>query len=87
MLSAQQNGCLGAKLIAPGIEAIACDVATENERTREKCHAGFTALEKVLEGSCNIAFTQMCNPDSCPQNYHQALCKKKNSFKSQWGGK
>ena len=87
MLSAEQNICLGAKIIEAGIETMACDVATENERTREKCHAGFTALEKVLEGSCNIAFTQMCNPESCPQNYHQALCKKKNSFKSQWGRK
>ena len=83
MLSAEQNICLGAKIIENGIETMACDVATEDKRTQEKCHEGFKALGEILEGTCDIAFSQMCNPEACPQNYHQSICVKKNSFELQ----
>ena len=87
MLSSQQDWCLGLQMAEKGIEAIACDVATDNEKKQKKCHDGFKAFEKILEGSCNISLSKMCDPDTCPQNHHQAICKKKNSGRAQWGRK
>merc|ERR1712038_100055 len=87
MLSSQQDWCLGLQMAGKGIEAIACDVATDNEKKQKKCRDGFKAFEKILEGSCKISLSKMCDPDSCPQNHHQDICKKKNSGRAQWGRK
>jgi len=86
MLTVQQDTCMGIKMAEKGIEAMACDVATDDEKKQKKCHAGFKAFEEILEGSCNIALSRMCNPEGCPQNYHQPICKQKNSGLATWGG-
>lgn len=79
VLSAQQITCMlltGENSLVSASETLACEVATKDEEKQELCKGIYKQLEAATATACNVALSQICCPERCPENRGAEPCKK-----------
>ena len=79
VLSAQQITCMiltGKDSIVSASQTLACEVVTKNEEKQKLCKGIYEQVEAATQTACDVALSQICCPENCPENYGAEPCKK-----------
>ena len=79
VLSAQQITCMlltGPDSIVGASQTLACEVVTKNEEKQKLCKGIYEQVEAATQTACDVALSQICCPENCPENYGAEPCKK-----------
>ena len=77
-IGTQRSVCSSLEAATRIAESVCGFWKTSDKKRFDDCVAGNAIVDEAQKAACQEALTQICNKDSCPQNFFDPLCKLSN---------